>query len=337
MIDSMSRWLVGSSISSTSGRPSSTRAIATRILHPPTARRRRRRCSSSKPRPCSTSRARFQLVAAELLVLLLHVAEALEQAVHFVRPRRVGHARLQSGARRGGPRRVRCRRCLVEHRPPGHLGDVLAEVAEVDAFGHPDSPSSGAPRRRSAGRSWSCPRRWGHQAHLLARIELERGLDEHDLAAVLLADRENAITVQLAAADQHGLAADADAGDRPRGAVDSDVQTAAPAHRHALQVQHRTARRPEPPARVPPGSSPVDRWPHRSPDFRRCQTLARTSGCTRSPRCRGAARRTEISASAPPTSAITAPERRGVADRPVHGFAARAAARKGRGKPHDTT
>src|SRR5437868_5605685 len=35
MIDSMSRWLVGSSISSTSGRPSSTRAIATRIFHPP--------------------------------------------------------------------------------------------------------------------------------------------------------------------------------------------------------------------------------------------------------------------------------------------------------------
>src|ERR1022692_3923027 len=35
MIDSMSRWLVGSSISSTSGRPSSTRASATRIFQPP--------------------------------------------------------------------------------------------------------------------------------------------------------------------------------------------------------------------------------------------------------------------------------------------------------------
>ena len=35
MIDSMSRWLVGSSISSTSGPPTSTRAIATRIFHPP--------------------------------------------------------------------------------------------------------------------------------------------------------------------------------------------------------------------------------------------------------------------------------------------------------------
>ena len=34
-IDSMSRWLVGSSISRTSGRPSSARAIATRIFHPP--------------------------------------------------------------------------------------------------------------------------------------------------------------------------------------------------------------------------------------------------------------------------------------------------------------
>src|SRR5258707_1380402 len=37
IIDSMSRWLVGSSISSTSGRPSSTRASATRIFQPPDA------------------------------------------------------------------------------------------------------------------------------------------------------------------------------------------------------------------------------------------------------------------------------------------------------------
>src|SRR6202035_2143138 len=35
MMDSMSRWFVGSSISNTSGIPSRTRASATRIFHPP--------------------------------------------------------------------------------------------------------------------------------------------------------------------------------------------------------------------------------------------------------------------------------------------------------------
>ena len=58
MIDSISRWLVGSSISRMSGLPSSTRAMATRIFHPPesdpTSPSMR---SSSKPRPCRTSRA----------------------------------------------------------------------------------------------------------------------------------------------------------------------------------------------------------------------------------------------------------------------------------------
>ena len=58
MIDSMSRWLVGSSISSTSGLPSSTRAMATRIFHPPeSAPTSPSIRSSSKPSPCSTSRA----------------------------------------------------------------------------------------------------------------------------------------------------------------------------------------------------------------------------------------------------------------------------------------
>jgi hypothetical protein len=58
MIDSISRWLVGSSISRTSGAPSSTRAIATRIFQPPERRPTSPSMrSSSKPRPWSTSRA----------------------------------------------------------------------------------------------------------------------------------------------------------------------------------------------------------------------------------------------------------------------------------------
>ena len=58
MMDSMSRWFVGSSISSTSGMPSRTRASATRIFHPPeSAPTSPSIWSSSNPRPCSTSRA----------------------------------------------------------------------------------------------------------------------------------------------------------------------------------------------------------------------------------------------------------------------------------------
>ena len=58
MIDSMSRWLVGSSISRTSGLPSSTRASATRIFQPPeSAPTSPSIWSSLKPSPCSTSRA----------------------------------------------------------------------------------------------------------------------------------------------------------------------------------------------------------------------------------------------------------------------------------------
>ena len=90
MMDSMSRWLVGSSISRTSGRPSSTRASATRIFQPP----------ESAPDVAidlvvleaeavqHLARLRFQRVAAEMLVLLLHLAEAIEDAVHVAGARR---------------------------------------------------------------------------------------------------------------------------------------------------------------------------------------------------------------------------------------------------------
>ena len=58
-MDSMSRWLVGSSMSSTSKLPSSTLAMDTRIFHPPeSAPTSPSICSSSKPRPCRQARAR---------------------------------------------------------------------------------------------------------------------------------------------------------------------------------------------------------------------------------------------------------------------------------------
>ena len=88
MIDSMSRWFVGSSISSTSGRPSSTRAIATRIFHPPDS------VAHVAVDPLVVepeavehlARLRLERVAAEVLVFLLHFAEAGEDARPSRRP-----------------------------------------------------------------------------------------------------------------------------------------------------------------------------------------------------------------------------------------------------------
>ena len=55
----MSRWLVGSSISSTSGLASSTRAMPMRIFQPPeSAPASPPTWSAAKPRPASTSCAR---------------------------------------------------------------------------------------------------------------------------------------------------------------------------------------------------------------------------------------------------------------------------------------
>ena len=78
---------------------------------------------------------------------------------------------------------------LVEHRAAGHLLDVLAEVADGQLLRHrhvafvrrllaDDHPE----QRRLAGAVRA------DEADLLAGIELERGVDEEDLPAVLLAD-----------------------------------------------------------------------------------------------------------------------------------------------------
>src|SRR5262245_2740173 len=120
MIDSISRWLVGSSISSTSGRPSRTRASATRIFQPPDrAPTSPSIWSSLRPRPCSTARACASSVAAEMLVLLLRVAEARQDPVHI------------AGASAAGDR-------FIEDRPALHLLHVLAEVADGQLLGNRD-------------------------------------------------------------------------------------------------------------------------------------------------------------------------------------------------------
>jgi hypothetical protein len=78
---------------------------------------------------------------------------------------------------------------LVEHRPPRHLLDVLPEVADGQLLRHRHVAVVGRflagdhpEERRLAGAVGA------DEADLFARVELEGGVDEEDLPAVLLAD-----------------------------------------------------------------------------------------------------------------------------------------------------
>ena len=165
MIDSMSRWFVGSSISRTSGRPSSTRAIATRIFQPP----------DSAPDVAvdplvvepeavqHLARLALERVAAEVLVLLLHLAEARQDAVHVAGPRRIGHRLLQrlelvvqvADPAAAGDRFVEHRAARTSPRRPGGSSRSSASSAPRRRL------RRRLPRRRSCGRASSCRRRSG--------------------------------------------------------------------------------------------------------------------------------------------------------------------------------
>ena len=132
--------------------------------------------------------ARFELVAAAVLVLLLHLAEARENALLVRGPFGRRHRVLErfqlvveiAEAPASGDR-------FVEHRAPGHLVDLLAEVAErqllrnrhVAVIGvllardHPEERRLAGPVRPD-------------ETDLLSGVQLERRVHEEDLAAVLL-------------------------------------------------------------------------------------------------------------------------------------------------------
>ena len=113
----MSRWFVGSSISRTSGLPS--RTLGHRDAHLPAARQR---ADVAVDLPVleaeaveDLARARLELVAAALLVLVLDVAEAREDRLHLV------------GARRVGQRVLEVDQLVVEVAEPAAPGDRLVE------------------------------------------------------------------------------------------------------------------------------------------------------------------------------------------------------------------
>ncbi len=136
------------------------------------------------------ARLRFQRVAAQMLVFFLHLAEAFEDAIHFVGPRGIFHGALQlfqlmmqiarAPAARDG---------LVQHRTPLHLFHVLAEIADVQPLGNRHLAvvrlllaHDHAEQRRLAGAVRA------NQAHLFAGVQLKRSVDKDQLLAVLLID-----------------------------------------------------------------------------------------------------------------------------------------------------
>ncbi len=136
------------------------------------------------------ARLRLQRVAAEMLVLLLHFAETFEDAVHVAGLLGIFHGVLQAlefvvqiaDAAAAGDG-------FVEHRTARHLFHVLAKVADGELPGDRNVAlvrhflaHDHAEKRGFAGAVRP------DQADLLARIELERGVDEDQLLAVLLVD-----------------------------------------------------------------------------------------------------------------------------------------------------
>ena len=136
------------------------------------------------------ARLRFERVAAEVVVFLLHLAEPREDPVHVPGLRRIRHRVLEllelvmqiADAAAAENR-------FVEDGAARHLLDVLPEVADRQLLRHrhvalvgrllaDDHPE----QRRLAGPVGP------DEADLFAGIELEGGVDEEDLPAVLLAD-----------------------------------------------------------------------------------------------------------------------------------------------------
>src|SRR5215471_16608851 len=134
--------------------------------------------------------ARLERVAAEMVVLFLHVAEAREDLVHVVGLLRIRHRMLQmlelvvqlaepSAAGDG----------FVQDRPSRHLFDVLTEVPDRQLLRHRHVAlvrmlfaGDHAKERRLAGAVRP------DEPDLLVGIQLERGVDEENLASVLFTD-----------------------------------------------------------------------------------------------------------------------------------------------------
>ena len=136
------------------------------------------------------ARLAFERIAAEVIVFLLHFAEALENLIHLLGLSGVGHRVLErfefvmqiADASAAGNR-------FVEHGTSGHFLHVLPEISDRQLFrnGHLAVVRRLFADDHSEERGLAGTVR-PDQSHLFAGIELERRVDEKHLPAVLLAD-----------------------------------------------------------------------------------------------------------------------------------------------------
>ena len=132
----------------------------------------------------------FERVAVQVLILFLHLAEAVQNLVKFAGAGGVFHGLLQrlelmvqiTQAATAGDR-------FVEHGAAGHLFDVLPEVADGELLGERDVALVGLFfAHHHAEESGLASAVGAHQADLLTGVELEGGFDEDELFAVALVD-----------------------------------------------------------------------------------------------------------------------------------------------------
>ena len=137
MIDSRSRWLVGSSSSSASGRISRMRASATRIFQPPESAPTSPSITSCAKAEAGQDLARlgFERVAAELFEARLRVAEVARSAAPARRARAGSASACSSSCSSAATVDTGPAPSIVSATTllPAHLADVLAEVADGHA------------------------------------------------------------------------------------------------------------------------------------------------------------------------------------------------------------
>src|SRR5260370_40535400 len=136
------------------------------------------------------ARLRLQRIAAEMVVLFLHLAESRQDAAHVIGSFRVAHAVLQvfqfvvqiAHAPAAGDR-------LIEYGAARHLFHILTEVADRQLLRHRDITFVGrllahhhSKESRLAGAVWT------DQAHLLAWVQLKGSVNEYQLLTVSLVD-----------------------------------------------------------------------------------------------------------------------------------------------------
>jgi len=136
------------------------------------------------------ARAGVEAVAAELLEAGLDLAEAGDEGVELVHARGVGQRLLERGQLGGDDRdRAGAVHGLGDDAAPGHLADVLAEVAERDALLDPHLALVGALGLHDHAEDGGLAGPVGpDEADLLAAEHGGRGFDEQQLLAVLLRD-----------------------------------------------------------------------------------------------------------------------------------------------------